>query len=65
MDKSKETLTSINEASQRLRVSPFTIRRLIRTKALDATRIGRRIFIRNSEIDRAMTRGAGKYAKKL
>jgi len=55
-------LESIAEASKRLGVSTFTTRRLIKAKQLRAVRVGKRVLIPESEIERVITQGCGERA---
>ena len=58
----EERLTSIEEASRRLAVSPFTTRRLIKSKQLRAVRVAKRVLVPESEIQRVISKGCGKHA---
>jgi excisionase family DNA binding protein len=58
----EDQLRSINETSQRLGVSTFTTRRLIKAGSLKAVRISKRVMVRESEIERVITQGCGKHA---
>jgi len=55
-------LTSIAEASERLGVSTFTTRRLIKAGELRAVRVSKRVMIAESELDRVVANGCGKHA---
>jgi len=57
-------LESIAGASQRLGVSTFTTRRLIKSKELRAVRVGKRVLVPESEIQRVIAEGCGKHASK-
>lgn len=57
-----ERLQSVEEVSKILAVSTFTTRRLIKTKQLRAVRVGKRVLIPQSEIDRVVAQGCGKHA---
>jgi excisionase family DNA binding protein len=57
-------LLTIREAALELSVSRDTIRRLIRAHELEAVRISRRVLLPLSEVERASTHGAGKYARR-
>jgi excisionase family DNA binding protein len=57
MTETRERLESVQDASQRLAISTFTTRRLIKTKALRAVRVGKRILIPQSEVDRIVSEG--------
>jgi len=58
----KDRLESVKEASERLAVSPFTIRRLINARQVRAVRVGYRVLIPGSEIERIIASGCGKHA---
>lgn len=62
---SQERLHSVEEVSKRLAVSTFTTRRLIKAKQLLAVRVGKRVLVPQSEVDRVMTRGCGKHADRV
>jgi excisionase family DNA binding protein len=64
MTDSHECLASVEEASLRLAVSTFTTRRLIKAKQLRAVRVGKRVLVPQSEIDRVIAQGCGKHASK-
>jgi len=55
-------LESIAATSQRLGVSTFTTRRLIKAGELRAVRVGKRVLIPQSEIERVIAQGCGKHA---
>jgi excisionase family DNA binding protein len=59
----KDKLTSVVEASQCLGVSTFTTRRLIKSKQLRAVRVGKRILVPASEIERVMEHGCGRHSE--
>jgi len=61
MSDSQECLRAIDEASRRLGVSTFTTRRLIKAKQLRAVRVGKRVLVPESEINRVITEGCGKH----
>jgi len=46
------TLMSVNEAAGRLRISPWTVRALIRAGKLRPVRLGRRVLLPESELER-------------
>jgi excisionase family DNA binding protein len=52
-------LESIASTSQRLGVSTFTTRRLIKSKQLRAVRVGKRVLVPQSEIERVIAQGCG------
>ena len=56
-----DCLTSVEETSKRLGVSSFTVRRLIKIRQLHAVRVGNRVLVPMSEIDRVMREGYGKH----
>jgi excisionase family DNA binding protein len=62
MADSDERLASVEEASLRLSVSTFTTRRLIKAKHLRAVRVGKRVLVPQSEIERVIEQGCGKHA---
>jgi excisionase family DNA binding protein len=64
MTDTQERLASVEEVSLRLSVSTFTTRRLIKTKQLRAVRVGKRVLVPQSEIDRVIAQGCGKHASK-
>jgi excisionase family DNA binding protein len=57
-----ERLASVEEASRRFSVSIFTTRRLIKTKDLRAVRVGKRVLVPESEIERVIAHGCGKHS---
>lgn len=62
MTETQERLQSVEEVSKRLSVSTFTTRRLIKAKQLRAVRVGKRVLVPQSEIDRVIAEGCGKHA---
>jgi len=62
MTETQERLQSVEEVSKRLSVSTFTTRRLIKGKQLRAVRVGKRVLVPESEIDRVIAEGCGKHA---
>lgn len=52
-----EKLDPVQEASERLGVSVFTVRRLIKTGSLKAVRVARRLLVPESEILRICSEG--------
>lgn len=58
----QERLASVEETSLRLSVSTFTTRRLIKAKQLRAVRVGKRVLVPESEIERVIAQGCGKNA---
>ena len=60
----QDQLRSIEEASRRLSVSTFTTRRFIKKKQIRAVRVGKRVLIPESEIERVIRQGCGTYASK-
>jgi excisionase family DNA binding protein len=61
----KDRLESVKEASERLAVSAFTIRRLISAGQVRAVRVGYRVLIPSTEIQRIIESGAGKHASAM
>ncbi len=64
MTDTQERLQSVEEVSKRLSVSTFTTRRLIKAKQLRAVRVGKRVLVPQSEIERVIAEGCGKHASK-
>lgn len=62
MTEMQERLQSVEEVSKRLAISSFTTRRLIKTKQLRAVRVGKRVLVPESEIERVIVQGCGKHA---
>jgi excisionase family DNA binding protein len=62
MAESQQCLASVEEASRRLAVSTFTTRRLIKSGQLRAVRVGKRVLVPMSEIERVIVEGCGKHA---
>jgi excisionase family DNA binding protein len=62
MAEEKERLESVEEVSRRLAVSTFTTRRLIKSNALRAVRVGKRVIFPSSEIERVIREGCGRHA---
>lgn len=62
MAETSQQLHSVEEVSRRLAVSTFTTRRLIKARELRAVRVGKRVLIPESEIERVMREGCGKHA---
>jgi excisionase family DNA binding protein len=60
-----ERLQSVEEVSKRLAVSTFTTRRLIKTKQLRSVRVGKRVLVPQSEIDRVIAHGCGKHVDEV
>lgn len=58
----QERLQSVEEVSKRLAISSFTTRRLIKTKHLRAVRVGKRVLVPESEVERVIAEGCGKHA---
>lgn len=65
MTEERERLESVEETSDRLGVSTFTTRRLIKAKQLRAVRVGKRVLVPESEIERVMAQGCGKHARNV
>jgi excisionase family DNA binding protein len=64
MTETQERLQSVEEVSKRLSVSTFTTRRLIKANHLRAVRVGKRVLVPQSEIERVIAEGCGKHASK-
>lgn len=62
MAETREQLQSVEDTSQRLGVSIFTTRRLIASRHLRAVRVGKRVLVPESEIERVIAHGCGKHA---
>ena len=45
-------LFDINAAAQLLSISPWTVRRAIKTRSLEAVRIGRRVLLEEESLER-------------
>jgi excisionase family DNA binding protein len=58
-----DRLYSIEEASRRLSVSQFTTRRLIKAKHISAVRVGKRVLVRGTELERVVVEGCGKQVE--
>jgi len=58
----KDQLESVQETSRRLAVSSYTVRRLVKAGHVRAVRVGKRLLIPGSEIERIITSGCGKHA---
>jgi excisionase family DNA binding protein len=58
----QDRLESIEETSRRLAVSSFTVRRLVKAGQVRAVRVGKRLLIPGSEIERIIASGCGKHA---
>jgi excisionase family DNA binding protein len=63
MAEERERLQSVEEASRRLGVSSFTVRRLIKAKQLRAVRVSRRVLVPDSEVNRVIAEGCGKNSR--
>jgi excisionase family DNA binding protein len=50
-----EKLMDVNGVAEQLGLSPFTVRLYIRQKKLNPIRIGRRVLVEPSEIERFLT----------
>ena len=64
MTETQERLLSVEQVSKRLSVSTFTTRRLIKANHLRAVRVGKRVLVPQSEIERVIAEGCGKHASK-
>jgi excisionase family DNA binding protein len=60
----EDRLESIAETSDRLGVSTFTTRRLIKAKQIKAVRVGKRVLVPESEIERVIAQGCGRNSHK-
>jgi len=58
----QDQLISIEQGSKRLSVSTFTVRRLVKAKEIRAVRVGKRVLLPESEIERVIAQGCGKHA---
>jgi excisionase family DNA binding protein len=65
MAETQERLESVEAVSRRLSVSTFTTRRLIKSKQLRAVRVGKRVLVPESEVERVMAQGCGKHASNV
>jgi excisionase family DNA binding protein len=52
-----ESLLSIERAAQVLGISPWTVRRYIATRKIRPVRIGRRVLLEESELQRIVENG--------
>jgi excisionase family DNA binding protein len=59
MAEGSEHLNDVESTSRRIGVSTFTTRRLIKSGDLRAVRVGRRLLIPESEVERVMREGCG------
>jgi excisionase family DNA binding protein len=59
----QERLISVEETSKWLSVSTFTTRRLVKSGQLRSVRVGKRLLIPLSEVERVITQGCGKYTE--
>jgi excisionase family DNA binding protein len=62
MTQENEKLHSVEETGGKLAVSSFTVRRLIKAGEMRAVRVGKRVLIPGSEIERIIAEGCGKHA---
>jgi excisionase family DNA binding protein len=51
-------LLTVNEVAQILRVSNMTVYRLVKSKQLPAIRVGKNYRIKESDVDRYLSRGS-------
>ena len=58
----RDRLNPVESVAKRLGVSSFTVRRQIRTKQLRAVRVGKRVLVAESEIERIIREGCGQQA---
>ena len=56
-------LLSVESVSQRLGVSIFTVRRLLKAEQLHGVRIAGRVLVPLDEIERVIKQGCGRHAK--
>jgi len=56
-----DRLNDVQETARRLSVSAFTVRRLIKGAHLKAVRVGKRVLVAESEVERVIEQGAGKH----
>jgi excisionase family DNA binding protein len=50
-------LRSVKDSAVRLGVSPFSVRRLVKTGQIKAVRVGKRVLVSDAEIGRVMQEG--------
>jgi excisionase family DNA binding protein len=62
MAENEERLNDIEEASKRLSVSTFTVRRLVKSGHLRAVRVARRVLVPEAELRRIIEEGCGRDA---
>lgn len=60
MQNQRERLETVQDASRRLAISTFTTRRLIKAKTIRAVRVGKRVLIPESEVDRLVSEGTSR-----
>ena len=63
MAEPNQRLNSVEETSERLAVSTFTTRRLIKAGHLRAVRVGKRVLVPDAEIVRVISEGCGRHAR--
>lgn len=63
MAESDERLNAIEDVSGRLAVSKFTVARMIKSGYVRSVRVGKRVLIPESEVQRVMHEGCGKHAR--
>ena len=56
-------LLSVESVSERLGVSIFTVRRLLKSEQLLGVRIGGRVLVPLDEVERVIKQGCGHHAK--
>lgn len=61
MTEEREGLHAVEPVSRRLAVSNFTVRRLIKAGHMRAVRVGKRVLIPESEVQRVMREGCGQH----
>jgi excisionase family DNA binding protein len=64
MENIQGRLASVEEVSRRLSISQFTTRRLIKSKQLRSVRVGNRVLIPETEVQRVLRQGCGKHTVK-
>jgi excisionase family DNA binding protein len=62
MVQENDRLEAIGAVSKRLAVSTFTVRRLIKAKQLRSVRVGKRVLVPASEVERIIAEGCGNRA---
>ena len=65
MTEASDRLKPVEEAARHLAVSTFTVRRLIKAGQIRAVRVGKRVLVPESEIQRIVAQGCGKHAARV